>query len=147
MNSRLLSQWHLSNYAAFRFINCDLIGFICDDHAIAATLNCQGTAAGIPFISGTTDAQQVAFNTSLRTQRGREAPMVQQSEADHPSQVRPASKKCRTSHNEAHSFGWLFDQQQLEARPVGLRLLPWVRNNLDCRRAAWAEMLRLRTRS
>lgn len=67
LNSRLLSQWHLSNYAAFRFINCDLIGFICDDHAIAETLNCQGTAAGIPFISGTTDAQQVAFNTSLRT--------------------------------------------------------------------------------
>lgn len=67
LNSRLLSQWHLSNYAAFRFINCDLIGFICNDHSVAETLNCQGTAASLPFISGTTDAQQVAFNTSLRT--------------------------------------------------------------------------------
>lgn len=67
LNSRLLSQWHLSNYAAFRCINCDLIGFICNDHAVAETLNCQGTAASLPFISGTTDAQQVAFNTSLRT--------------------------------------------------------------------------------
>lgn len=67
LNSRLLSQWQLSNFAAFRFINCDLTGFICNDHAIAETLNCQGTAASLPFISGTTDAQQIAFNTSLRT--------------------------------------------------------------------------------
>ncbi len=67
VNSKLLSQWDLSNYAAFRFINCDLIGFICNDHSIVETLNCQGTAAGIPFISGTTDEKQVVFNTSLRT--------------------------------------------------------------------------------
>lgn len=67
LNSRLLSQWQLSNYAAFRCINCDLIGFICNDHAVAETLNCQGTAASLPFISGTTDGQQVVLNTSLRT--------------------------------------------------------------------------------
>lgn len=67
LNSRLVSQWQLSNYAAFRCINCDLIGFICNDHAVAETLNCQGTAASLPFISGTTDGQQVVLNTSLRT--------------------------------------------------------------------------------
>lgn len=67
LNSRLLSQWQLSNYTAFRCINCDLIGFICNDHAVVETLNCQGTAACLPFISGTTDGQQVVLNTSLRT--------------------------------------------------------------------------------
>ena len=67
LNSRLLSQWQLSNYASFRCINCDLIGFICNDHAVVETLNCQGTAASLPFISGTTDGQQVVLNTSLRT--------------------------------------------------------------------------------